>query len=338
MPVLSILLALAGASAFALATVLQQGSARSTALQTGAASRRGWLPVLGILGRLLRDRRWLVGWVVNVIGFGCHVLALHLGAIAVVQAVLVLQLLGALLIAAARHSLRPKPRDWVGAVAVCSGIVTLVLLRGGVEQHVASQRAVLSYGGIAAAVIVGLVGVARLLRRRVQTRSALVAVAAGIGFSTTAAFIVVVTADISEFGLVGVFGWPLVGIVVSSTVGMLLVQDAFAGGSMPTSVTAMTITDPICSAVVGAVLFDAVPPHGLELVIGLPVAGMLVVTGVVLLANSPTLHDERHFAERSEQPAESARTPTQRGVGQPEVPGASDAWSSSSDETVRSHG
>lgn len=291
MAVLSVLLAVFAAVAFAFAAVVQQTQARSMARGEQARAPR-WLPVLRVIGPLLRDPRWLAGAAVNVLGFAAQALALHLGVIAVVQAVLVLQLLFALLISANRRSLRPSPRDWTGATAVCAGIAILVALRGGVGQQVPQRE---DFGGyllaIAATVATMLLG-ARLARRHAQTRTALVAIAAGLSFSTTAVLLVVLTHDVATSGAAGLVSWLPLGIAATGVVGELLVQDAFAGGSLPTALTATTITDPLCSAVAGAVLFDAVRPSGLQLLLGLPVVGVLIVGGVVLLATSATLHDE----------------------------------------------
>ncbi|HEY7223750.1 MAG TPA: DMT family transporter [Micromonosporaceae bacterium] len=317
---ISVGLAVVAAVLFGFGAVLQQSSARTTALRHGTGRAR-WLPVLRVLGRLVRNRSWLLGWTLNAVGFGCHVLALHLGAIAAVQSVLVMQLLFALLISARRRSLRPTPRDWVGASAVCAGVVTLVLLRGGVSQQQPSRGAVGLYVAVIVTAMASWLTAGRLLRRHAQTRTALVAVASGMCFSTTAVLLVVITSDIAQRGLVGAFGLPLLGLVASATAGTLLVQDAFASGSMPTALTATTITDPVCSAVAGAVLFDAMPPAGLELFLGLPGAGALVVTGVVLLATSATLHDERHLGAQAQ--AGAATSP---------------AWRDTSSPTVRSHG
>ncbi len=129
MPIASVILAVVAAILFAVSTVLQQNSARSTAMARPAARHRAWLPVLGVLGRLVRDPAWLVGWLLNVLGFVAHAVALHLGSIAVVQAILVVQLILALMITAARRSLRPSPRDWFATAIVCAGVATLVLLR-----------------------------------------------------------------------------------------------------------------------------------------------------------------------------------------------------------------
>jgi hypothetical protein len=93
-----------------------------------------------------------------------------------------------------------------------------------------------------------------------------------------------------------VLDWPLLCLLASAVTGSLLVQDAFASGSLPTALTAMTITDPLVSAVVGAIVFDATPPTGIHLWLGLPSCGLLVGLGVALIAGSSTLHDERQVA------------------------------------------
>jgi drug/metabolite transporter (DMT)-like permease len=275
---------------FAVSTVLQQGAARTSARRRGPRGRADWLPVLGLLGRLLRDPGWLVGWLLNVAGFAAHALALHRGSIAAVQAILVVQLMVALMLTAYRRGIRPSPRDWVGTVAVCAGVATLVLLRGGVRQSVPSRASVALFVLVVVAVVATILVVAR--RLAAQVRTALVAVGAGCCFCVTAVLVVVVTND-------PVLDWPLLCLVGSAAGGALLVQDSFASGSLPTALTAMTITDPAASALAGAVLFDVDRPAGLELTVGLPVSATLIVLGVVLLANSATLHDESAGARQS---------------------------------------
>jgi hypothetical protein len=133
MPIASVVLAVVAALLLAISTVLQQHVARSTSLQRLATqpARRAWLPVLGLLGRLIRDPARLVGWLLNVLGFIAHAVALHLGSITVVQAILVVQLMLALMLTAVTRSLRPTRRVWFATAAVCVGVATLVLLRGG---------------------------------------------------------------------------------------------------------------------------------------------------------------------------------------------------------------
>jgi drug/metabolite transporter (DMT)-like permease len=302
MPLVSVALAVIAAVLFAVSTTLQQGAARSTALDRVATTddvdddgKAEWLPVLNLLRPLLRDPGWLLGWLLNVLGFAAHAIALHLGSIAAVQAILVVQLMFALMITAARRSLRPTPRDWFATASVCVGVATLVLLRGDVRQSLPPRGWAVAFLLVLAGLVITILGVARRIAQHAQTRTALVAVGAGLCFCATAVLVVVVAHDMSG-GLLRALDWPLVCLVGSAIAGSLLVQDSFASGSLPTALTAMTITDPLASAVAGALLFDTTPPAGLELALALPVSAVLIVAGVVLLANSPTVHDETRQA------------------------------------------
>jgi hypothetical protein len=289
---LSVALAVFAAALFAVAGALQHAAARSLAGAGGEPGRRAWLPVLRHLSRLVRTPTWVAGFTANILGFLLHAGALHTGSITVVQAILVSQLLMALPLASLRTGQAPLPRDWLGTVAVCTGIGSLVVLHGAPAAGTAAgaRTGVALIAGAAVTVMVTLVSVARLAHAHAQTRTALVGIAAGTGFSVTAALTVVLTGTIARDGLTS---WPAFALAASAAASGLLVQDAFASGSLPTALTAMTITDPVASWVWGAVVFDATPPTGLWTLLGYAGCGLLIATGVVTLAHSPTLHDER---------------------------------------------
>ncbi|MFE9579872.1 DMT family transporter [Nocardia sp. NPDC006044] len=274
----TISLALFAALLFAVSAALQQGAARAAA--TEAAQGR-FLVIVGIARRLITDRRWLAGQGANVAGFVVHAVALRLGAIAVVQALLVVQLLFALPFAAARRKRALLRRDWAGTVFVCGGLILLVGQSAPGHAEVRPQMLPGVGAGVFAA-IVTLIAVSRLTRSP-QLRSALVAVAAGCCFSTTAVLVVIATSALPHPS------WALLGIPISTVLGGLLTQEAYARGSLPTALTAMTITDPVLSYTAGLTLFAVtIHPHPALLAL----AAASVITGIALLANSPTLHDE----------------------------------------------
>jgi hypothetical protein len=283
----TVALSLLAALLFAVSAALQQRAARGAArARTGNAAGRGFLPVLDVLSRLMRDRRWLAGWLANLTGFGLHATALHVGSLTVVQALLVTQLLFAL----ALTGRRPTGRDWLGTFAICAGLAVLVTVHGTAPRSPAHRVAVAVL--LVGALIAGLVVAARFVGRRPQVRSALVATAAGVCFCLTAVFVVLVTDDLSRGGVAAVlFDWAAPGLAVSTSLGGLLVQDAFAAGSLPTALTAMTIADPLASTIVGTFVFHAGASSGSGVVYA--VVGVLLISGVALIANSPTLHDER---------------------------------------------
>ncbi|MFL6088740.1 MAG: DMT family transporter [Aeromicrobium sp.] len=290
---LTIVLALFAACTFATAIVMQQSRAHWHTLEHSATreEKRRWLPVWGALGRLVRDPIWQVGAVLNVVGFGVHSFALHLGPIAVVESVLVVQLLAAIVISDLRRHTPPTHREWVGAAVVCAGVALIVVQRAHAGQQIPHTPALLVYLALAATAVFTLLAVARVSRKGWR-RAVLVGLGTGVCFTTTAVMMTVVTARLSQFGLSGLWHWSVLGVVASTSTGALLVQDAFASGPLPVSLTAMTVTDPILSAIAGVVMFDVNTPSTFVLAIGLPTAGLLIACGVGLLATSPTLRAE----------------------------------------------
>src|SRR3954451_3018316 len=82
---------------------------------------------LSLIARLLERRRWIVGGLVMVAGFGFHVCALLLAPLTVVQPSLAAGLI-VLLVAGARHDAEPvHGRDVLAVLAISFGVVGLTL-------------------------------------------------------------------------------------------------------------------------------------------------------------------------------------------------------------------
>jgi drug/metabolite transporter (DMT)-like permease len=297
-------LSLLAALLFAAAAALQQRAAHRTARRAAEAREPAmidspsrwitWLPVLSLLSRLLRDRVWLLGWLTNLAGFVAQAAALHFGSISVVQPLLVAQLLFALPLAAMLGHRRLLRRDWFGAAAVCGGLVILLSVRGAAPESGQPDRIkVLLAAATGLLFVVGLVGTGRRVGDQPQLRAALVSVAAGVCFCLSAVFITLTTSDLIHRG-VGATArdWPGYALACSTALGLLLEQDAFAAGSLPTAVAAMTITNPIASYLAGIYVFAGDPPETPGALAGVASAGLLVIVGVIALAQSPNVHEE----------------------------------------------
>lgn len=282
-----ILLALASALCFAAAGALQH-SVTSAVARASVPASKSLLPVLGMLPRMLSQRVWWAGFACNVGGFGLHSMSLHLGSITIVQALLSVQLLFALPLATARARTLPLGRDWTGTAAVCAGLVMLVTARGSVPQTQSRHYLVPIVCLLGLAFIAALLVTARFARD--TTRTAFTGTAAGTGFSLTAVLIIVVADQIVHGGAAVVFShWHVYGLATSGLLAAILAQDAFASGSFPAALTAMTVADPVVSWVWGAILFDAVPPANPVALGSLAISGLLITAGVALLAYSPTM-------------------------------------------------
>jgi drug/metabolite transporter (DMT)-like permease len=252
------------------------------------------LPVQRLLVRVAREPLWWWGWSAGVAGFSAQAVALHLGSIVVVQALVVTQLLFALPLGSVFTGRRPLRRDWWGSAAVCAGLILLVIVRGGMPRTAGRRSEMWLVVAVAAGLVLLFFLTARLLRGRPQSRTVALAAAAGICFCMTAVFLVFAGDDVSRHGLLAAAcGWPSAGLIASTAVGTVLVQNAFAAGSLPTALTAMNITDPVASAVAGVVVFDARPTIDPGMLGATVAAVVLIASGVTVLAFSPTLHDRR---------------------------------------------
>jgi drug/metabolite transporter (DMT)-like permease len=240
-----------------------------------------------LLGLLVRRRLWLVGWGINLIGFGVQALALHFGSVALVQPVLVTQLLFALPMAAAWQRRRPQRRDWAAAALICGGLVVFLTVRAVVPTDREADRIRLAWAClvVAAGVAAILVGCVRVSRRR---RATLLAVAAGLCFTVTAAMLKLTTDDLLYRGVAAsARDWPGYTLAAATLAGLILEQGAFAGGSLPSALAAMSITNPVASYAVGVFAFGVAFPHAASDLAALVGAAALISIGAVGLANSP---------------------------------------------------
>ncbi len=297
-------LSLLAAFMFAASAALQQVAAHRTASRAAAAKEPAmtasarhwttWLPVVTLLHRLVRDRIWLFGWLTNLAGFFVQAAALHFGSISVVQPLLVAQLLFALPLGTMLSHRRMLRRDWLGAASVCAGLIVLLSVRGAApDSGDPSRPHVLLATAAAIVLVVGLVAAGRRAQEQPQVRAALVSVAAGICFCMSAVFITLTTGDLIHRGVgATATDWPGYALAASTLLGLLLEQDAFAAGSLPTAVAAMTITNPVASYLAGVFVFDGMAPETPGALAGVASAGLLVIVGVIALAQSPNVHDE----------------------------------------------
>ena len=99
---------------------------RASIIGADTASLRDASGVKRLLGRLVRNRTWLAGWLTNLGGVGTQAAALKVGSVAAVQPMMAAQLLFVLSLASGEQRRWPSRRDWLSALAVCAGLVLLL--------------------------------------------------------------------------------------------------------------------------------------------------------------------------------------------------------------------
>ncbi len=266
-----------------------------------------------LIRRLVRSPLWLLGWCTNLIGFGTQAVALHFGSVALVQPLLVAQILFALPLASAWQRVWPGRRDWLAAALITGGLVIFLAVRDVAPLADRPDRAKLALGCLAAtALVLALVLVAAGVPRPV--RATLVAVAAGVCFAVSAAMIKLTSDDLLYRGVAATArDWPGYTLAVSTLAGLLLEQGAFAAGSLPAAIAAMSITNPVVSYLLGIFAFGVVAPTGAGALAALAAAGALIGVGTVGLAHSPLVRTEVAAPPRAVSPDASGGTLDSRG-------------------------
>ncbi|MFI1916072.1 DMT family transporter [Nocardia sp. NPDC020380] len=264
-PVASIICALIAALLFAVAAVAQQRAAAAVA--EGDA----------LIGALIRNPRWWAGLVGDAGGYGMQVVALALGAVLLVQPILVSSLVFALPLAARLNGRRITGREMGMAVALTAGLACFVVIGDPTEGKTTAPLHdwIVPMGVllvlIVAAVIAGL-------RSGPAPRALLLGVASGSLYGVAAALTSYVS-GLFEHGFGHVLtSWQTWTLVAAGITGVYLQQLAFQAGPLSASLPTVMIAEPLVAAFLGrTVLDERLQAHGFGLVItGIAVLVMCV--------------------------------------------------------------
>jgi hypothetical protein len=217
-----------------------------------------------------------------VLGLALQVTALHFGALTVVQPLLVSGLLFALLL---RHRGSPRiTRAEIGWGLTLSGCLIGFLISSGSVSGTQQPAAADRVPAVIAAVVGVITAVACLTiaRRRVPLagRAALIGVAVGAVYATTAALIKATTNVLSKHGPVAMlFSWQLYVVLGLGAIGLFLTQLAFRAGPLTASLPAISTVDPLLSVAIGVVVYDEHLRRG-------PLGGALLAALLLLLVTA----------------------------------------------------
>jgi hypothetical protein len=283
---------LGSAFTFALSTSLKHASASAVA---GRQNTRN-----GAWGRFVRSTLthplWLGGIAADVLGFSLQVIALHLGALAVVQPLLISGLLFALILRQrSRHDASRREIGW--GVILTAALIGLLLLAG-ISNPTKTHG--LNHTPAVVAVTAGilLAGVCIVLgkTRSGGTSAALLGVAVGTSYAATAALLKAVT-NIALRGPVPVLtSWQLYAVVGSGLIGLLLNQIAFRAGPLTASLPAIAIVDPLLSIAIGVLVYHEHLRHGPFR--GLGLVGLVLLMGIAAIQVSRAGQDSDAAAQK----------------------------------------
>lgn len=242
---------------------------------------------LGLIAKLVHNRRWLAGIGVTIAGYLLSAWTLGHLRLSLTEPLLASSLIFALLLAVPLSGQALRRTEIIGAVLLTAGVAALSLSRS-------VRSPGLSFGSFShwpAAAVIALIAVVLVRlgwRRSGQVRATLIGIASGLFFGISDAFTRVSVLLIDHHHLVRLLEhWPGYATVVSSLIGLWLMQNAFNAGPLHASLPGVTAAEPAAGIVLGIVVFGDVV-HVTPLLLAVQLCGVVaMVGGVVLVARAP---------------------------------------------------
>jgi hypothetical protein len=268
---------------------------------------------------LVRQPLWLAAIGCNILGFALQVVALDNGSLALVQPILVGDLMSAVLISwylrKRAHIQRPggKRADqamFAGVAATTLGVAGFLAIgrpsAGENHAHISTLPPL----AIGLTVLVG--GCLTLGARNESLRPLATALACGLCYGVAAFSVKLVTAEFGG-GPSAVFSnWPIYLFLVVGPLGFLLNQDAFQQGTFLAPVQAIiTSADPVVSILLGIAWLNVMVSNSPAAIAGEVVSLVVMVVGIVVTAQqSPQVTDHPKVAaaraQKTDPPAAAA--------------------------------
>ncbi len=283
------------AVAFALATALANAFALASqhaASVSGDPSRRGW----ALLAYLVRHPLWLLGWIGMGASLLCQAIALHYGPLALVQPLLVTELVLALVIRKLWLHQELRRMAWASASVTTLALVVFLVTTNPRASTWQPTLRDWTGPGIVVAVLVAIASV--VARRGSPARRAGAYAGATAALWALEATFIKATADVLVAGGISTMltSWPLYALIGCGAVGLLTEQAALHVGPLKISQPIIVIVDPLASIVLGVSLYH-------ERLVTSPlssafagIAFVVVTVGVVVMTR--TVPDTAHALHR----------------------------------------
>jgi hypothetical protein len=255
---------------------------------------------VGLMTRLIKRPRWLLGLLSDFVGFGTQAAALGLAAVVFVEPILASGILMAIFLGAAFTHQPVQRSDIVAALVLSAGLAVFlyeVSPTGGVEVGEAARWLVA--GPIACAVI--LVCVTAGQNTMGPWRGAFLGGAAGLSFGVAAVLTKTLMHSLGDGVFAWVNHWEPYALAVFAIGGVVLTQSALQTGALGAAVGAQEAMAPMSAAIFGLVLLheEVAAQNGLQIFL-VSCSLVAVLGGIAMLARA----EERLMRDAAEQRAE----------------------------------
>lgn len=277
----AVVTALAAAAVLGLSAAIDQRSTKKVKTREPLSPR--------LLADLVRQPLWLIAIGANVVGFVLQVVALAYGSLALVQPLLVCDLLFAVLIATylrqrANESQPNLKITLLGIGAATVGLAGFLAIGQPTPGHTQARLDMLALLAIGYVVVVGACLV--VANRKVNLRPLALALGCGVSYGVAAFVIKLLT---SEFGgglAALVTNWPIYVFAVVGPAGFILNQNALQEGTLLAPVQAIiSVADPVISIALGVAWLDVRLRSSPAAIAGEIVSFLLLTVGIIMTSN-----------------------------------------------------
>jgi drug/metabolite transporter (DMT)-like permease len=266
--------ALAAALVFGIASVADQRSTKRVKRRKALSPR--------IFLDLVHQPLWLASIGGTVLGFALQVVALRLGPLALVEPLLICDLIFAVLISSYLRKLW-DPVLVGGVIAAVAGVAGFLVI--GSPTNGSSSVGFIVVLPLGAGFVAAIAGCVAVGRRSSRLRPLALALACGVSYGVSAFLVKLVVSNVSG-GLPHILtDWPIYALAIVGPLGFLLNENAFQQGTLIAPVLAIiTVCDPVISIALAAIWLDEKLSSSPAGIAGEVLSLLVMVVGVVVVA------------------------------------------------------
>ena len=250
----AVVVAFASTCSVALSTSLQHRSAG----QAPASVRTS----LGVLRFVVTQPAWLLGILIGAVAFVLHAAALKLGAIALVQPIMIAGVVLAVPVRAAMDRSRPSKRELNSVAITAVGLATFLVMANPLPSTDPPDRQAALLGTLLCLGAAAAMSALSARADHARTRAMLLGVSAGILFGLVAALIKLVVNELGDGPAELLTSWPLWALVGAGVCGMAINQRAYQIAPLSMSMPVLNVVDVLVAVGLGAWVFGEPPAHG----------------------------------------------------------------------------
>ena len=253
------------------------------------ARLRGWR----LVTYLCRNPLWLFGWIALAGAFVFQAIALHNGAISVVQPLLVTELVFALILRWVWLHQAIRRVTWWSAGVTCVALAAFLAAYEPSGGSAATSEAWVWATVVTTSCVAVLAALGAYRRGSAARRAALLGAAASVLWALVATFIKATTDTLTQSGVGGMFThWPVYALAAAALTAEFLNQAALHVGPLSWSQPFIVIVDPIVSIALSVWIYgETFAPNAMRLAVGAVSFAVMCGAVVLLTRTAPATMD-----------------------------------------------